>query len=63
MTASTAGVDFEYSINTYKNDGIIEIIKFYFSNIYLIISENLSYFLKSFKYSNVIKLLYFLLLF
>jgi len=59
MTASTAGADFEYSINSYKNDGIIEIIKFYFSNIYLIISENLSYFLKSFKYSNILKIIIF----
>ena len=60
MTASTAGTDFEYSINTYKNLGIIEIVKFYFTNIYSIISENLSYFLESFKYSNILKIFIFI---
>ena len=61
MTASTAGPNYEYSIITYKTCGILGIIKFYLKNIYLIISENLSFFLNNFFLSKYLKIFLFIL--
>ena len=60
MTPSAAGTNFEYSINTYKIGGILSISKFYFTNIYLIISENLSFFLNNSFLSKYLKFFLFI---
>ena len=60
MTGSTAGTNYEYSIITYKTGGILGIIKFYLKNIYLIISENLSFFLNNFFLSKYLKIFLFI---
>ena len=63
MSGSTAGEFFEYSIDTYKTGGILSIIKFYLKNIYLIITENLSFFLNDFFLSKYLKIFLFLCVF
>ena len=63
MSASTAGSFFEYSIDSYKSGGFIEVVKFYFGGVYIIITENLSFFLNNSLLDNYLKLFLFLLVF
>ena len=63
MSASTAGHFFEYSIDSYKSGGFLEVLKFYFTGIYIIITENLSFFLNNSFLDKYLKILLFLLVF